>query len=82
MMKSRGFFLHETDEMQTLLITLGKLVLYRARNNGEKPKVSHMLRLLKIEATKEEFASRLYKNPKQFYEKWKTLKNVLCNDEV
>ena len=76
------FFLHETDEMQTLLITLGKLVLYRARNNGEKPKVSHMLRLLKIEATKEEFASRLYKNPKQFYEKWKTLKNVLCNDEV
>ena len=76
------FFLHETDELQTLLITLAKLVLFKARNGGEKPMVSHMLRLLKIQATKEEFASRLDMNSKQFDEKWKTLKNILRSDEA
>ena len=76
------FFLHETDELQALLITLAKLVLYKAHNDGEKPKVSHMLRLLKIQATKEEFASRLDKNSKKFYEKCKTLKNILCSDKA
>ena len=54
-----------------------KAVIYKARNSGEKPNASHMINLLRIEAEKEQLASRLKNKPELFEMKWKTLKRIL-----
>ena len=75
--KQDWFFPQETDQLQTLLITLTKSAIYKARNTGRKPELSHVLQLLKIEAQKEQLACRLKNKPENFEKKWKTLKQIL-----
>ena len=52
-------------------------MIYKARNSGGKPNASHMMNLLRIEAEKEQLASRLKNKPELFEIKWKTLKRIL-----
>ena len=72
------FFLQETNELQTLLITLAKAVIYSARNAEEKPQLSHMLKLLKRHAQEERYASIINNKEDVFNSKWKTLKNIIA----
>lgn len=71
------FFLQETDPLQTLLICITKAIIFKARNVERKPEVSHMMNTLKIEAQKEQFASKLNNKLDTFEKKWKTLQNIL-----
>ena len=66
------FFPQETDPLQTLIITVAKAVIYKSRNKGKKPETTHMLNLLRIEAQKEQLASRLKNKIESFENKWKT----------
>ena len=71
------FFLHGTDALETLLITIVKAVIHKARNNGEKPSIAHVMNLIKVEAQKEQLASRLNNTSENFEKKWKTLRHIL-----
>ena len=71
------FFPQGTELLQTLIITLAKAVIYKARNAGRKPEISHMLNSLRAEAQKEELAGRMNGKMECFEKKWKTLKLVL-----
>ena len=71
------FFPRDTDPMQTLIITISKAIIYKARNASEKPEFTHMLNLLKIEAQKEQLASILKNKRDEFEKKWKALKRVI-----
>ena len=71
------FFLSDNDSLQTLLITLAKAVIFKARNAGEKPSVEHMIKVTKIEAQKEQFACRLKGQLQCFEQKWKSLRYIL-----
>ena len=75
--KQSWFFLKNEDTLQTLLITIAKSVIYKARNAGEKPRLSHMITLIKIEAQKEQLSSRLNDTMDNFQKKWKALRNIL-----
>ena len=75
--KRSWFFLNDTDELQTLLITLTKAVIYKAWNNDEKPSLSHMMNSLRSEVQKEMYVSREKNKEEVFENKWKTLKNIL-----
>ena len=71
------FFPQEVDPIQTLIITVAKAAIYKARNAGKKPEIAHMLNLLRLEAQKEQFASRLKNKVEAFENKWKTLKDII-----
>lgn len=71
------FFPQETNELQTLLITLTKSVIYKARNAGERPELSHWLNLVRAEAQKEQLASMTNDKIESFNNKWKTLKYIV-----
>ena len=71
------FFPREIDSLQTLIITVAKAAIYRSRNDGKKPDITYMLNLLKIEAQKEQLASRLKNKIEIFENKWKTLKVII-----
>ena len=71
------FFLQDTDTLETLLITLAKAVIFKARNAGTKPSIEHMMKAVHIEAQKEHFNSRLSNQLDSFEQKWKTLGRIL-----
>ena len=72
------FFLHElNDLLQILLITITKAVIYGARNDGKKPTISRMMNTIKIEAEKDDHASKLNNKTENFANKWKSLKKII-----
>ena len=72
------FFLHElNDLLQILLITITKAVIYGARNDGKKPTISRMMNTIKIEAEKDDLASKLNNKTENFANKWKSLKKII-----
>ena len=71
------FFPHETDELQTLMITLVKAVIYKARNKDEKPELSHMLNLLKNYGEQEHYSCKINDKLEAFNNKWKTLSSIV-----
>ena len=75
--KQSWFFPQDIDELQTLVITLTKAVIYKAWSNNEKPSLSHMINSLRSEIQKEMYASKVNNKQNDFENKWKTLKNIL-----
>ena len=71
------FFLQNNDPLETLLITIAKAVIFRARNSDELPSVEHLIKSVKTEAQKEQHSSRVNNQTQAFEQKWKTLKHIL-----
>lgn len=71
------FFPEDVDNLQILFITIAKAVIYKSRNAGTNPEMAHFLNLLKSEAQKEQFASKMKNNIKSFENKWKTVRYIL-----
>ena len=72
------FFPQKTDELQTLLITLTKAVIYKARNSENMPGISHLFNSIRIEAKKEKLASEMKDRLDSFKDKWKQLRSIAC----
>ena len=71
------FFPQNKDPLETLLITVAKAVVFKARNSDEKPSLEHMMKTVKLEAQKEQYSSRLSNQMHAFEQKWKTLRHIL-----
>ena len=71
------FFPQETNQLTTLINIVAKAVIFKARNEGRKPEIAHVLNSLKIEAQKEQLASRMNNKQDVFKNKWKALRNIL-----
>ena len=70
------FFPRDLDKIQILIITIAKATIYKARNDGESPNITHFWNYLRSEARKEQFSCRL-KNKDTFQKKWKSLRNIV-----
>ena len=71
------FFPNAVDQIQSLINIIAKAVIYKARNNNEKPTVAHFLNYLKSEAQKERLATQLKNKPEDFQKKWKSLGRII-----
>lgn len=69
--------LENLSKINILIITLAKLVLYKARNNARLPSVEHFLHCLRIEAEKELGSARKRSKITEFAEKWGNVQAVL-----
>ena len=71
------FFLTDLSPIETLIVTLAKIVIYRARLDDRVPNARHLKNKLKREAEVEYTAARISCNLKKFETKWGSLKRIL-----
>ena len=73
-----GFFpsIAEERHLNVLIITLGKLVIFRAKHREDTPNVQHFHALLKIEAQKEKLLAIRTNSREAFLRKWGNLSNI------
>lgn len=64
----------------TLITTIGKLVIFKAKYNEEIPNFHHFLSLLKIEARNEELFAIKTKTKDSFLHKWKNMSKVASGE--
>ena len=73
--------LGKLNKFEMLIITLAKLVIYKARNISTRPDVRHFLRLLRIQAEKEQGSARGRNRMNEFNEKWGNARSVLTLEQ-
>ena len=72
--------LEEKCKLQILMITLVKLVIYKARSKNERPNVNHFFRLLRMEGEKELASARYRDKDDVFNEKWGSARSILDSE--
>ena len=65
------------NRITVLIITLGKLVIFKARNAASTPSIRSFHNLLKWEAEKESCAAKRRSTFNSFLEKWENVANIL-----
>ena len=66
----------EERHLNVLIITIGKLVIFRAKYREDTPNVQHFHSLLKIEAQKEKLLAIRTNTREAFLRKWGNLSNI------
>ena len=71
------FFLENLSAIETLIITLVKLVIYESRLGEKIPNVTHFKNKLKREAEIEKTAAMLANKKEKFEAKWGSIERIL-----
>ena len=71
------FFLRDTSNIETIILTLMKLVIYEARLNEVTPTKEHFFNKLKFEAEKERAAAKTQNKKEAFIRKWGSLRSII-----
>ena len=71
------FFLGGLTSIESLIVTIAKLVIYEARLAGSIPNIIHLSNKLRREAEAEITGARLRNNQKSFETKWGSLGRIL-----
>ena len=64
----------------TLISTVGKLVIFKAKNNEELPNYHHFVALLRREARNEEFIAIKNNTKDSFLQKWENMSKIVRNE--
>ena len=65
------------NRISVLIITLAKLVIFKARSTACAPSIRSFHNMLKLEAEKEMFAAKRENTPNRFLEKWGNISIIL-----
>ena len=76
--KSTWFFpnLKECTDLEILVITIGKLTIYKAQNRNIPLSINHFLNSLKLEVEKELHLARITDRMENFKRKWSQLESI------
>ena len=69
--------LENLSQLEVLIITVAKLVIYKARSRNQQPTVDHFLHMLRLEAGKEIGSAKAGGSLAAFDEKWGNVKSIL-----
>ena len=76
---AQSFFssIAKEGNLNALIVTLAKLVIFRAKHREDIPNVQHFHSLLKIEAQKEEISAIRTNANEAFLRKWGNLSHIV-----
>ena len=75
------FFLTNLNALETLIVTLAKIVVYESRRKKTHPNIAHFQNRLKLEAKVEYNAAILNNEQALFEKKWERIKHLHAQED-